>query len=296
MSKTNVNDFLEKRKKDCMSKILKNPSQYSMYNEYMKIKTEVLIKKFGINPNWKKISIRDKCFHGWLRPYAFPIETLINARWAYWHDICMTKEVEGKPIPKLHFYKGCDEEFKYVEEMIKMCLKVPFGSYYSDYRTFTSFIDFLLYSWGSPLVKTLDPYITDELMQHWYTTFNADLMFMFPSDYFVKIAADMYSNKNFNSKMFYPTPNSVVECMSEIVYSNIEPERAKYMSVNEPCCGSGIMLLYASNYSLRLSGQDIDLLMTKITILNGYFYVPWMVETNDEIDNLLKELHQKHCS
>jgi hypothetical protein len=37
------------------------------------------------------------------------------------------------------------------------------------------------------------------------------------------------------------------------------------------------MLLAASNFSLRLSGQDIDPVVLKIAQINGSLYAPWMV-------------------
>ena len=56
-----------------------------------------------------------------------------------------------------------------------------------------------------------------------------------------------------------------------------EPEqKKKRLSVCDPCCGAGVMLLYASNYSLNLYGVDISLLLTKIAQVNAFIYVPWM--------------------
>lgn len=149
--------------------------------------------------------------------------------------------------------------------MLKTCLKGLKPGFQDNYRHFADFVDWLLYSWESPLVKKLSPSIDTETQEYWYKHFNADLMFLFPSDYFVGIASDLYSGKGFNTNMFYPTPANVVEAMVKMAYGHINPEEAKYMAVYEPCCGSGIMLLYQSNYSLRLAGQDISLLMTKIT-------------------------------
>ena len=122
-------------------------------------------------------------------------------------------------IPQLHFYKSFDKEYQIVADMLRKCLKVPFATYYDNYRTFTDFIDWLLYSWGSSLVKELNLSITPELQKYWYENFNVDLMFLYPSDYFVGIATELYSGKGFNSNMFYPTPANVVECMVRMVYS-----------------------------------------------------------------------------
>src|SRR5919197_815569 len=47
-------------------------------------------------------------------------------------------------------------------------------------------------------------------------------------------------------------------------------------SVNDPCVGSGRMLLHASNFSLRLYGQDIDPLAVALCKINGALYAPWL--------------------
>lgn len=274
-----------------IKKLMGNPKHFNEYIEYTALAQKILTDRFGSNPDWPKIPIEEKCYHGWLRPYAFLSETVINGRWAYWHDIRITQEVAGKPIPQLHFYKSHDKEYKITADMIKKCLKNPYSNYYDNYKTFTDFIDWLLYSWGSSLVKEIN--IAAETQKYWYENFNADLMFLYPSDYFVEIASELYSGKGFNSNMFYPTPANIVECMVQMVYANVDPEEAKYLTVNEPCCGSGIMLLYQSNYSLRLTGQDISLLMVKLTTLNGYFYIPWLVETDKQTEQLLEKEYQR---
>ncbi|MBK8277245.1 MAG: hypothetical protein IPK92_15865 [Nitrospira sp.] len=46
--------------------------------------------------------------------------------------------------------------------------------------------------------------------------------------------------------------------------------------IMDPCCGTGRMLLHASNISLRLYGMDIDPLVTLIAKINGALYVPWL--------------------
>ena len=47
-------------------------------------------------------------------------------------------------------------------------------------------------------------------------------------------------------------------------------------SIMDPCCGTGRMLLHASNYSLNLYGMDIDPLVLTITKINGALYCPWL--------------------
>ena len=106
-----------------IEKLINNPKRFSEYMEYLALSHKILTDRFGLNPDWSSIPIEEKCYHGWLRPYAFLSETVINGRWSYWHDIRATQEVAGKPIPQLHFYKPYDKEYKIVADMIKKCLK-----------------------------------------------------------------------------------------------------------------------------------------------------------------------------
>lgn len=48
-------------------------------------------------------------------------------------------------------------------------------------------------------------------------------------------------------------------------------------TVCDPACGTGRMLLHASNHSLYLHGQDIDGLMVSCSLINGALYAPWIV-------------------
>lgn len=253
---------------------------------------KMLIEKFGKNPNWEQIPIEEKCYHGWLRPYAIISETIINGRWNYWLDIKATQVVKDKPIPQLHFLKPYDKEFRFVSDMINNCLNIT-GEYKDD-RIFYDFIDWLLYGWGSPMVTKLPESITPKMQEHWYKKFEVDLFFLYPADYFVVIASERYSNKFFNANNFYPTPDNVVKAMVDMIYDENEREKNKYANVIEPCCGSGIILLYQSNHSLLLYAQDIDPTMVKLATLNGYFYIPWMVEMDDETKQLFIEEGKKY--
>jgi hypothetical protein len=46
--------------------------------------------------------------------------------------------------------------------------------------------------------------------------------------------------------------------------------------VNDPCVGSGCMLLHASNFSMNLWEQDIDRLAIAMCKINGALYAPWL--------------------
>jgi hypothetical protein len=211
-------------------------------------------------------------------------------------QIIDTLEIEGKPIPQLNIYNKSSKEFKLVSEMIEKCLNPP-NYYQYGVDLLYMFVDWILYGFGSDIVKKLPARIDDKLNKYWYENFKADLMFMYPADYFVAVAAQIYSNKQFNSTAFYPTPSQVVKLMVEMVFSSDKKEdleRYKYQALNEPCMGSGIFLLYASNYTLRMFGQDIDRLMYKLTNINAYLYMPWMVHSTEEVQEKLEKLNQKY--
>lgn len=65
--------------------------------------------------------------------------------------------------------------------------------------------------------------------------------------------------------------------MVRMSFGNDPKHEHKVKSVCDPCCGTGNMLLYASNYSLNLYGMDLSPLLTKIARVNGFIYVPWLV-------------------
>ena len=62
--------------------------------------------------------------------------------------------------------------------------------------------------------------------------------------------------------------------MTQMTMGDDADKRSK--RVYDPALGTGRMLLHASNYSLRLYGQDIDPLVVKICKINGALYAPWM--------------------
>jgi hypothetical protein len=83
---------------------------------------------------------------------------------------------------------------------------------------------------------------------------------------------------------FYPTPHELVEMMTMMTMGEGDHRAEK---VQDCCCGTGRMLLHASNHSLRLYAQDISLLAVKATVFHGYLYAPWLVKPfrweNDQI-------------
>ena len=79
-----------------------------------------------------------------------------------------------------------------------------------------------------------------------------------------------------NGHGFFPTPASVVKMMTEMTFAGQSVEKRKRASMMDPCCGTGIMFLYASNHTLNIQGNDISPILVKMAKLNAFIYIPWL--------------------
>ena len=100
-----------------------------------------------------------------------------------------------------------------------------------------------------------------------------------------------------NSNGYFPTPQHIVKMMNLMTMTDAD----KTKTVCDPCAGTGIILLEASNFSLRLYTQDISLNMCKMATVNAFIYVPWMAcpadnlidwNTKEEYDKILNGLKE----
>ncbi len=118
------------------------------------------------------------------------------------------------------------------------------------------------------------PDISEEIDDFWYRTFNMGLFYKEPADHWGMIAMESMGKSNGHG--FFPTPASVVKMMTQMTFAGQSVEKQKRASMMDPCCGTGIMLLYASNHSLNLYGNDISPLLVKMAKINAFIYIPWL--------------------
>ena len=102
------------------------------------------------------------------------------------------------------------------------------------------------------------------------------------ADIFGTVISDSIGKgSKWNTSAFYPTPQEVCELMVQMTMSDraaVHPDKDhRLLSVCDPCVGTGRMLLSASNYSVNLSGCDIDPLMVDCCAINMALYAPWGV-------------------
>lgn len=251
---------------------------------------------YGENPDWNKMTIEEKAPFGWLRPQYIFLETTMTGRWDYWISFrahCKAgsgeKFIEGREIPQMQFL-STGQGNNIAKEMLLLCLQDAPGAYaHSRYEMFEMFIDWLLYSFGCSEVKELPKRITKEMQGFWYKEFKPQLLLIYPDDYLGELASTEKVAKN---SAYFPTPMNIVDVMTRMTMEH--NEATKYSTVNDPCLGSGRMLLHASNYSLRLYGQDINKMIHKVSLVNGYLYMPWAVEIDDDTNNVLNKLAEKY--
>lgn len=210
-------------------------------------------------------STRDK--KGWLLPYLVSLDNMFYGRWEYWLNIVRQDKIPPDPIPYIGFKPSYEYTKKEVQKNLKDCLNMAVHISHP----LETLIDWIL--WGFNNGETF-PDIKEDIDDYWYRTFNLGLFYREPSDHWAEVASE-YMGRN-NALGYFPTPGNVVEMMAKMTFGGDPQHKHKTMSVCDPCLGTGVMLLYASNYSLNLYGSDISLLLTKIAKVNAFTYIPWL--------------------
>jgi len=206
---------------------------------------------------------------GWLLPYLFALDEMFIGRWDYWLKALEFDHIPPEPIPCVRF-RSCST-YPGNSVMKNLCRCIEYASCSSS-NVVEKFIDWLL--WGFNYKGVTFPNVDDRTDDFWYRTFNLGLFLQEPGDYMAELA----QNHNVGQGSgFFSTPISIAETMVRMTMG-IEPSPYhKAKSVVDPCCGTGSMLLVASNYSLNLYGCDINPLLCKMAIINAFIYMPWVV-------------------
>lgn len=213
---------------------------------------------------------------GWLLSYLFIIESSCYGRWMYWENCCFQGgELPSEPLPKIDFLT---HPHPTTLKMLSRCLDcIPqSGSWqgWSSWNYFNYFLDWLLFGFGHPGFdqEPDEPQGCVGASMRLYQTFCLDMMILFPYDYW----GDLFADNNYGKRQgFYPTPMPVAAMMSQMLFVN-ENQDNRLASFGDPCTGTGRFPLLASNYTLKLTCQDIDSTLLKATLVNGFMYAPWL--------------------
>ena len=210
-------------------------------------------------------------YRGWLLPYVIMAHAVIPEtanRWDYYFKLCDTTTPPIDPIPQIQFLDiPHGPTAKAVNHWVEILET-------QGWNAFGEFIDWLAY--GLAVSKT-PPRLPDASQARLYREVQIHQLLQFPYDYLGELLCERRS-RGHNPTQFYPTPATVVSFMTQMLYGDpTTSEKLRTLDkICDPCCGTGRMLLYASNHSLRLYGMDIDALVVKIACINGVLYAPWM--------------------
>ncbi|MCG3212518.1 MAG: hypothetical protein FOGNACKC_06188 [Anaerolineae bacterium] len=224
-------------------------------------------------PRKPKPDVSPDLAHGWLLPALLVCDSAMYGRWDYWADCALAGELPDAPIPAMDWVDG-DTLRNPARKMLEACLdSIPrHGSWqgWSGWQYFDYFLDWLLFGFGHQGQPELPPEPPGcaGASARLYQVFCVEAMLGWPHDYFGDILAENHHGRGLG---FYPTPMPVSRLMAMMLGVN------RTDTVSDPCCGTGRMLLAASDYSLRLYGQDINGTVIKATLVNGYLYAPWLV-------------------
>ena len=212
---------------------------------------------------------------GWLLPYLLKLDEMYFGRWEYWFKIIEYDEIPKGPIPQIPFRAAEEYTERLVQKNIRKCLDR--GSRELSH-SLGVLIDWIMWGLGK---EDEFPKITEKLDDFWYRTFNLGLFYKEPADHWGMIA--MESMGKGNGQGFFPTPASVVKMMTQMTFSGQPIEKQKRASMMDPCCGTGIMFLYASNHTLNIQGNDISPILVKMAKINAFIYMPWLAYRPDSL-------------
>ena len=205
---------------------------------------------------------------GWLIPYLMKLDEMFFGRWEYWFNIIEEDRIHKGAIPQIPFKAAEEYQERLVQKNIKECLGR--GSREHSH-SLGVLIDWIM--WGLGRGEEF-PRVSETLDDFWYRTFNLGLFYEEPADHWGMIAMDAMGKSNGHG--FFPTPANVVKMMTDMTFAGQSQDKQKKASMMDPCCGTGIMFLYASNHTLNIQGNDISPLMVKMAKLNAFIYIPWL--------------------
>jgi hypothetical protein len=238
--------------------------------------------------------------HGWLFKYLIVADAATWQRWTYWMYLSLNEwHLPPEPIPYVEFTNAYPQSKAWpVRQMLERCLNAisPYGDWegWSTWDYFDFFLSWLLYAFGSPTQTELPKEPSEGASYRLFQTFDLDPIVLWPSDYWGDLFAESRVGRG---QGFYPTPLNITQMMADMLAIDAsdtghfvypEPDR-RLMSVNEPCVGTGAMLLAASNYHLSLSGQDINPLTIKACLVNLYLYAPWGAKPIPWVEEAIKQ-------
>lgn len=205
-------------------------------------------------------------YKGWALPYVqlAHSQSYCSNRWEHWLNMRSAGQLIEEPIPRISFSTTNRTALRSIETWLSLLDR------HSRWNAMELMIDFL--AWGLS-VSDEQPRVDADEAEVLYRSIDLVPWLEEPGDYLGAVLAEQHG-MGWNPHAFFPTPHELCELLTSMTIGTGSDSRRA--AVHDPCCGTGRMLLHASNYSYRLSGQDIDPMMVKVTKINGALYAPWL--------------------
>jgi len=216
---------------------------------------------------------------GWLLPYLIPLDAMFTKRYEHYLKSMEKGQIIDEPIPKIDF--SALPHLETVNNLVS-CLDFAERKGYSN--VLPDFVNWILWGLKSPHQELFPANITEDISHYWYKTFNLGLLLKYPTDYFLHLSSGSHLRGNQGKRVahhkargYFATPPNVAQMMTEIAMGNTYSKEQAAQLVLDPCGGTGIFSLCASNYSINLCYIDIDNVLAQYARLNFHLYVPWMI-------------------
>lgn len=226
-------------------------------------------------------------FHGW-------------QRWAYWMWIVEHNTLPTNPIPRVPFTANphpTDE--KAIADILKIYVGNGYNGIWFD-EAWMGLVKWLLFGFGRSSLQEEVERIPEDVREAWYRVFNLANLLHSPCDWSAYILqgglqADRRKRSPWSkSTGFFATPLDVCHMMAEITFGKSTTlDDTRVQTMPDCCCGTGSILLVASNHSLRLYGQDIVRDLCLCADLNAWLWMPWLAWMPDETNAMLQERHDQ---
>ncbi|MBN1923061.1 MAG: SAM-dependent DNA methyltransferase, partial [Anaerolineae bacterium] len=156
-------------------------------------------------------------------------------------------------------------------------------------------VRWLLWGFGDREMEPEIKRIPADVRAAWYTDFNLANLLHSHVDWSATILQgnlpgdDSRASKFARGTGFYSTPIEICKMMADMTFIDGPQPEQMIQTVCDPACGTGSMLLPASNHSLCLFGQDIVYDLVLCSKLNGFLFMPWLVYMPEHMVDLFEK-------
>lgn len=189
-------------------------------------------------------------------------------RWGYYMRTLEAGKLLDEPIPHVDFEHANPAVLRESEKWVQI-IETRGASHWS---AFSDFLGFLAYGLA---VSDEAPRLDDKVCEALYREVKLQRWLEHPSDYLGTLASERFGG---GPLAFFPTPHAVCECMVRMAMADFDRDGGqdpRLTALSEPACGTGRLIMHASNYTMLATGLDCDRMMVKACRVNLAVFAPW---------------------